>query len=187
MRQLVPERGKLLCRRLAGKQRDATAARSSACRRDFGGVFDGNSLCIREAAETVAILAWVALHDSDLRQFLAIGLADIEHIGSSKTCDGSRSLFPFFFVLRFATNDGSKNQDALLALLHEAAKLIPGTEAGNITGLRLLRSDQQHIVKTVTMEASNGLEIAGERLAVARLQRSDELFRRPVCDFLDLF
>jgi len=136
-------------------------------------------LRIREAAETVAILAWVALHDSDLREFLTIGLTDIEHIGSAKTCDGGRSLFPFFFVPRFATNDGSKNQDALLALLHEAAKLIPDTEAGNITGFRLLRSDQQHIVKTVAVEASNGLEIAGERLAVARLQRSDELFRRP--------
>jgi hypothetical protein len=73
------------------------------------------------------------------------------------------------------------------ALLHEAAELVPRAEAGDVAGIWLLRSDQQDIVKTVAMEAPNGLEILGERLTAACIERSDELFRRPVCDFLDLF
>src|SRR5260370_12142485 len=141
----------------------------------------------REATETLAIFTRVALHDSDLRQFLAIGLAHIEHIGSPKSRDGRRSVFMLFVVLRFSANDGCKNQDALLALFHEAAQLIPGTKAGNITGFLLLRSDQQHVVKAIALEAPDGLEIAGERLTVTGVQRSDDLFGGPVCDFLGLF
>src|SRR5260370_8512053 len=141
----------------------------------------------REATETVAIFTRVALHDSDLRQFLAIGLAHIEHIGSPKSRDGRRSVFMLFVVLRFSANDGSKNQDALLALFHEAAQLIPGTKAGNITGLWLLRSDQQHVVKAAAGEAPDGLEIAGERLTLTAVQRTNHLFGCFVLDFLDLF
>ncbi len=37
------------------------------------------------------------------------------------------------------------------------------------------------------MEAPNGLEIAGKRLAVACLQRSDQLLGGLFRDFLDLF
>ena len=89
MRQLVRERGKLFGRRLSGQQGNAAAARSAAREGDLGGVFDGNSLRMREAVETLAIFTRITLHDSDLREFLAIGLAYIEHIGSSKSCDGS--------------------------------------------------------------------------------------------------
>ncbi len=38
---------------------------------------------------TFATVARVALHHSDLRQLFAIGLADIEYIGSPKPCDRS--------------------------------------------------------------------------------------------------
>jgi hypothetical protein len=77
MREFVRERRKLFRRQLAGKQGDAAAAGGAARGRDLGWVFDGNSLRVREGAETLAVLAWVALHDGDLRQLLAIGLADI--------------------------------------------------------------------------------------------------------------
>src|SRR3984893_6372153 len=110
MRQLVRKRRNLVGRRLARKQRDATAARSAACRRDLGRVFNGNSLRSREAAKTFAIFGRVTVHDSDVRQFPAVGLADIEHIGSPKPCDGSRSLVSLLVVLRLPADDGSKNQ-----------------------------------------------------------------------------
>ena len=93
------------------------------------------------------MFARVTLHGSDVRQILAIGLADIEHIGSPKPCDRSRSLISFLVVLGLPANDGSKNQNALLALLDEAAKLVPGTETSDVTGIWFLRGDQQHVVK----------------------------------------
>jgi len=113
---------------------------------------------VGEAAETLAVLARVALHDSGLRQFLAIGLADIEYVGSPKPRDRNRSLVWLLVVLGLPANDGSENQDALLALLHEAAKLVPRTESSDVTSIRFLRSDQQHIVKTVAVKASDGFE-----------------------------
>jgi hypothetical protein len=133
---------------------------------------DGNSLRVREGAETLAVLARVALHDCYLRQLLAIGLADIEHVGSPETCDRSR-FFVFLVVLRVPANDGSENQDAFLALLYETAKLFPGAKAGDVAGIRLLRSDQQHVVQAVAVKASDGFEITGQRFAAARVERSD--------------
>ena len=49
---------------------------------------------------------------------------------------------------------------------------------------------QRHLClhwQRLPVEASNGLEIASECVTASRVQRSDELFGRPVCDFLDLF
>jgi hypothetical protein len=51
----------------------------------------------------------------------------------------------------------------------------------------LLQGDEQNVVQAVAVKPSNSLEISGERLAMALLQRSDELFRGLFRDFLDLF
>jgi|HubBroStandDraft_4_1064222.scaffolds.fasta_scaffold2658683_1 hypothetical protein len=67
----------------------------------------------------------------------------------------------------------------------KSAQLAPRTEADHLPRIRLLRRDRQHVVDY--RETANGLEIAGERLTVACIERSDELFRGAVGDFLDLF
>src|SRR5260221_5713422 len=110
MRQFMGERGELFRRRLAGKKRDAATARRAACGRDAGRIFDRDSLRLCEAAEPFAKSTRITLHDSDVRQFLAVGLCDIEYVGSAKTRDRGRSFFRIHFGLGFATNDGSKNQ-----------------------------------------------------------------------------
>jgi len=76
---------------------------------------------------------------------------------------------------------------ALLALLDEAAELIPSAESSDTGCIGLLQGDEQNVVQTVPMETSNGLEIAGESLAMALLERSDELLGGLLRDFLDLF
>jgi hypothetical protein len=65
--------------------------------------------------------------------------------------------------------------------------LIPSAKSRDVAGIRFLRSDEQNIVKAVTMEASDGLEIASKQFAMARVQGGDELFGGLFCDFLDLF
>jgi len=82
---------------------------------------------------------------------------------------------------------GARIQDTFFALLHESAEFVPGAETGDVTGIGLLRSDEHHVVEAVAMETPDGFEIARERLTVAGVQRSDELFRRSFRDFLDLF
>ena len=91
------------------------------------------------------------------------------------------------FVLRLPANDGSEDHDAFLALLHEAAQLVPRTETSGGTGVRFLRSDEHDIVQTVVVEASDGFEIAGERFTAACVEGSDEMLGGLFCDFLDLF
>ena len=61
----------------------------------------------------------------DLGQLLAIGLADVKHICSAETRNRSRGFLLIHFILRLAANDGSKNQDAFFALLHESAEFVP--------------------------------------------------------------
>ncbi len=128
---------------------------------------DRNSLGHCEAVEPFAKSTRVALHDSDVRQFLTIGLADIEHVGRPKPSDGRRSFVRVHFGLGFAANDRSQNHDAFLAFLHEASQLIPSAKSRDVAGIRFLRSDEQNIVKAITMEAPDGLEIAGKDFAVA--------------------
>src|ERR1700731_4529352 len=127
------------------------------------------------------------MHGSDLRHLLAIRLADIKHVCSPETCNRSGGFFLILFILRLAANDGSKNQDAFFALLHEPAEFVPRTEAGDVAGIGLLRSDQHDVVEAVAVEAPDGFEISRKRLTVTSLQRSNELLCGFLCDFLDLF
>ena len=102
---------------------------------------------LREAAEPFAILARLALYHPDLRQFLAISLADIENVSGPEASDRTGSLFLFLFVFRLPANDGSEDHDSLLALLHEAAQLVPGAEAGDMARIRFLGGDQQNVAE----------------------------------------
>jgi hypothetical protein len=81
---------------------------------------------------------------------------------------------------------GARITIAFLALLHEAAQLVPRTETSG-GGFRFLRSDEHDIVQTVVVEASDGFEIAGERFTAACVEGSDEMLGGLFCDFLDSF
>ncbi len=127
------------------------------------------------------------MHDSNLRQVLAIRLSDIKNVGSAEACDAGRLLCVVVGILCFTSHDGGENQDAFLAFLDEAAELVPSAQPRDVTGIRFLHGDEQDIVQTIAMETANGFEIASKRFAVALLQRSDELLGGVFGDFLDLF
>jgi hypothetical protein len=77
MSQLVCRRGEFFRLGLARKQRDLPAARYAARGCDLFGILHRYSLRARELVKTLGILTQVAMHGADLRQFLAIGLADV--------------------------------------------------------------------------------------------------------------
>jgi len=88
------------------------------------------------------------MHDSNLRQVLAISLSDIKNAGSAEACDAGRLLFVVVGILRLASHNGGENQDAFLAFLDEAAELVPSAKARDLTGIRFLHRDEQDVVQT---------------------------------------
>ena len=80
VRKFMSESGELFGRGLAGKQRDFATARHAPGRRDRVGVLDGNALSGCEPAETFSVRSRITLHDANVRQLLANGLADIEDV-----------------------------------------------------------------------------------------------------------
>ena len=188
VRQFVRQSRKLFRRRLPGKQHDSSAIRCATSGCDLFRIFDQNIPGGSEVAEPLVVVARIAHDDADVRKFLAVGLTDIEHIGGTKSRDvRCVILVVLIFIFGLATNHRGENQYAFLSLLDAPAQLIPGTETCYVTGMRFLQSDQQHVVQTVAMEASDGFEIAGKRLALSGFQRSNKLLRRPLRDFFDLF
>jgi hypothetical protein len=129
----------------------------------------------------------IALNGANRRQFLAVGLGDVEHIGCAEASHGGRTFSRFFVLFFFPAKHGRQNHDPLLSLLDVTAQLIPGAESGDMTGVGFLRSDEHHIVQAVAMKAADSLEIAGKSLAVALLQRIDKLLGGLLGEFLDLF
>jgi hypothetical protein len=87
--------------------------------------------------------------------------------------------------MRFAANDWSENQDASLALLDESSEFVPRAEARDVTGIGLLRGDEQDIAQTIAVEAADDFEARGQRFAVTCVQSSHELLRRSFDGFLD--
>ena len=65
---------------------------------------------------------------------------------------------------------GSKNADALLALLHLAAKLVPCIESSNAGCVRLLPCNLQNVAKAVIVKPAHCGEVGGERLGVVPAQ-----------------
>ena len=163
------------------------AIRSTAGRCDFFGVLDQDILLRSKLAKSIAVFAWVSMHDSNLRQVLAISLSDIKNAGSAEACDAGRLLFVVVGILRLASHNGGENQDAFLTFLDEAAELVPSAKARDLTGIRFLHRDEQDVVQAVAVEPPNRLKIGGKHLAVTLLQRSDEQLGGFVRDFLDLF
>ncbi len=124
------------------------AIRSTAGRCDFFGVLDQDILLRSKLAKSIAVFAWVSMHDSNLRQVLAISLSDIKNAGSAEACDAGRLLFVVVGILRLASHNGGENQDAFLAFLDEAAELVPSAKARDLTGIRFLHRDEQDVVQT---------------------------------------
>jgi hypothetical protein len=186
VRQLMGESGKLLGRRLAGKKGYAAAVGRSAGRCDVLGILDGDALLRCKALQLVDVGARVTFNNTDLRQFLAIGLT-VKDIRGAESGDAARRFFAFVFVVRFAPDDRSENQDALLALLDEAPEFVPRAKPGDIAGVGLLRSDQQDVVQAVAMESPDGRQLRRQHFAAARLQGGNKLLGCAVCNFLDLF
>lgn len=147
VRYFVRQGSEFLSRRLAGQQRDRAICRGTTCRRDIFGIFESYALVGNEFREPLAILAKIAVHAADFWQRLAIRLTDIEHVGSAESdCDTGFVRLGFAAVLGLLPNDRGENQNALLALLHEAAQFVPSVETRDVSRSWLLRSDEHDIV-----------------------------------------
>jgi hypothetical protein len=123
-----------------------------------------------------------------IRKRLALRLAHIENVNDAEAKDLLR------FVLRGAVRNlpllqehRSEDRNALLALLHGAAQLLPGVEAGHAGGVGLLARDEKDISEAVAVELGHGGEVLREDLALPRLQPLCELIERGVCDFAGVF
>src|SRR5215469_30772 len=141
VRKFMGESGELFGSGLAGKQHDFATARHAPGRRDRAGVLDGNALGGCEPVETLSALSRITLHDADVRQFLANGLADIEHVCSMKSRDRNQAFTGALIGVRFTANDRSQDQDAFLTLLDEAAEFVPPAKARDMAGVGPLRGD----------------------------------------------
>ena len=71
-------------------------------------------------------------------------------------------------------DDGSKNADAFLALLHLAAKLVPCVQARNAGCVRPLPCDFEDVAKAVVVKSAHRVEVGGERIGVSGLQLLDK-------------
>ena len=109
----------------------------------------------------------------------AFGLAHIEDIGGAEPNQNglilSADVLLGLFVLLAANADhGSKNADAVLALLDLAAKLVPRIQASNAGCVRLLPCNLQNVAKAVVVKPAHCVEVGGEGFAVSLLQLLDE-------------
>src|SRR5262252_9161555 len=94
-----------------------------------------------------------------------------------------RCFFAIFLIVSLTPNDRSEDHDSLFAFLDEASQLVPGAKTCDVAGIRPLRSNQQNVVQTVTMESPDSLEVRRERFALAGLQRGNELLGCAICNF----
>ena len=104
----------------------------------------------------------------------AFGLRHIEDIGIAKANQDARVLLGdvllgFLVLLALDADDGSKNADTFLALLHLAAKLVPRLESGNAGCVGLLPRNLQDVPEGVVVKAAHRVEVSGERIAVSGL------------------
>ena len=67
-------------------------------------------------------------------------------------------------------NDGGKNLNALLALLHEPAQLVPSADSGNAGSGRPLPRDGENVAKAVIVKTGHCAEIRGQGFALAFLK-----------------
>src|SRR6202023_3256028 len=77
---LMNQYGEMVGRRQAGQERDLAARGHASGRSDGGVVFERDVPAGDELDQTLVISFRVAFHRGELRQRLAIGLADIEHM-----------------------------------------------------------------------------------------------------------
>jgi hypothetical protein len=98
VRQFVSQRGKFFGRGLAGQEYDLAAIGDATGGSDLVRLFDRNSPRFGECLELKYAVLGIALNASNRRQFLAVGLGDVEHIGCAEASHGGRT-FSRFFVL----------------------------------------------------------------------------------------
>src|SRR5665213_2400928 len=85
------------------------------------------------------------------------------------------------------TNDWSKDQNSLLAFLHESPKLVPSLKASYMRGRWLLRCDEHHVSQTVAVESSNRCKVLRQCFAATLVERRNELLDCLICSFFDCF
>src|SRR5271168_4660925 len=126
MGEFMHERRKLLGLRLSGQQSDSAAVAHAESGCDVLTEDKLDALCLDERKQAIAILAHIAVDLAHRRKFRAFGLAYIEDIGRTKPYqDGNilpgDVLLGLFLGFALHANDGGKDADAMLALLHAAA------------------------------------------------------------------
>jgi len=68
-------------------------------------------------------------------------------------------------ALSLSPDDGSKDKDSFLTVLHESPKLVPSVEACYVLCGRLLRCNEHHVWETVAVESTNRGKVLRQRFA----------------------
>src|ERR1700736_1009770 len=122
----------------------------------------------------VAVLAYIAIDFTNRRKLDAFGLFHVEDIGIAKANKNAGVLLGdvllgFFIGLALDPDDGSENADALLALLHAAAYLVPCVHPGYFRGGRALSRDLKDIPEGIRMKAAHRIQVGGKCIRVPGL------------------
>src|ERR1700733_3507612 len=123
MRQLMDESAEFFGLRLTGQECDSAAVAHAQRGRNALAKGKLDALLLHECEKAFTVLAYVAADLAYSGKLCAIGLADIEHIGISESGQHgpARCVLVSFVLLSALGDDGSKDADAVLALLHVAA------------------------------------------------------------------
>src|ERR1700692_4951429 len=121
-----------------------------------------DALRFDELKQTFAVSAHVALHFAQCRQFLAFGLANVEHVNGA---EADELLLWFAFVGRIVGLDVGRdfvlarpavadhwreNENPFFPAFDEAAKRVPRANSGHIAVVGFLSGTQHHITEGET-------------------------------------
>jgi len=177
VRALMYQRGELLGLRLAGQQSNSSAVADAKRRGNLFVVFEFDVLLVEKRNQAFALVAHFARNAVlELRQVCAFGLRAIEDVDGAEA-NQHRGGLCFLIGARVLlvipapmANDGGKNLNALLALPHKPAQLVPSADTGNAGSGWALPCDGENIAKAVVVKTGHCAEIRGQGFALALLK-----------------
>ena len=172
------QRGELLGVRLAGQQRDLSAAADTLGGRDALAVLKFDTLLCNELDKPVAMAANFARYRRRLGKLGSFGLRDVEHVHRAESDQLGRgpvaTVGGLLVALALCPDHRGLNRDALLPLHDVTSKLIPSVKARNVRCVGAVKRDGKNVAERVPVKASHCAEVGSERLALALLKLLDE-------------
>ena len=129
---------------------------------------------MNELEKSVVVGAHFAGHGGRFGKLFALGLRDVKDIDDTKTNEQRLRLVVLLdrllVALVLSPYHRSQNRNALLALLDEAAKLVPCANPCNVGCVGPMMRDGKDIAETVVVEPGHCGQISCESLALTLLK-----------------